>query len=120
MNLSSLIGSLPTTNATLSRRGGGSYANGVYSGGTAVASTIAIIYWPATAREIERLPEGVRTRETIGVASKQRLFAAEETTGTQADIITVDGRDYEVQQVSAYTAQARICHALATRAAVVT
>jgi hypothetical protein len=120
VNLSGLIGSMPTITADLVRRAAGSYTNGVYSGGTAATSSIRIIYWPATPREIERLPEGMRTREVIGIASKEVLRAAEHETGTQADIVAIAGRDYEVQRVSSYSTQADICHALAVRAAVTT
>jgi hypothetical protein len=116
VNLFGIIGSMPTVQATLKRRGAGGYVKGVYSGGTVTTSTIPVVFWPASAREIERLPEGLRTREVIGIAAKIRLMVAEDTTGTQADVLTVEGRDYEIQKASAYISQAGYCHALAVRA----
>ena len=115
MNLTGLIGSLPTTTVLLTRRGTGTYTKGVFSGGSTTTEQIRAIYWPAGPKEIDRLPDGIRTREAIGIASGKALLPADHATNQQADIITIGGASYEVQALDNYVSQAGICKAIATR-----
>lgn len=66
---------------------------------------------PATPRELERLPEGDRDRETITVYSREPLRVGQRPEGTAADVILWQGQRYEVASVEPWPGYVR---ALAT------
>ena len=54
---------------------------------------------PATPRELERLPERDRDRETSTVYSREPLRVGQRPEGTAADVILWQGQRYEVASV---------------------
>lgn len=54
---------------------------------------------PAKERDLERLPEGQRTKGAIRVFSKDAIYTADEGAGRRADRITHAGRHWEVATV---------------------
>lgn len=59
---------------------------------------------PLSGAEILRLAEGDRDTERWKAYSADRLYISDETkTGRQADIVTVDGVDYQVESVQRWT-----------------
>ena len=54
----------------------------------------------ATGRDLERLPEGMRARETIKVFTTEALYTQDET--HKPDVITAVGYDWEVVNVDAW------------------
>lgn len=66
---------------------------------------------PATPRELERLAEGDRDRETITVYSRVPLRVGQRPEGTAADVILWQGQRYEVASVEPWHGYVR---ALAT------
>lgn len=66
---------------------------------------------PATPRELERLPEGDRDRETITVYSREPLRIGQRPENTVADVILWRGQRYEVVNVEPWPG---FVHALAS------
>lgn len=68
------------------------------------SSTLTASVQPATGRDLEQLPEGERHKDGVkAYVAPGSLRTADQHGGTAADLITVDGVDYEVQQVKAYS-----------------
>lgn len=97
MSLASVIDSFKTGDYTLKRPGAVSYVNGLAVAGATSSSTIAAVVTPLTGRELLRLPEGDRDKERLLVLSRSEM----RTTGVggKADLITINGEDYEVSSV---------------------
>lgn len=69
---------------------------------------------PATPKELERLPEGDRHKETVAVFTATALRAGDEETGTAPDWLERHGALYEVTSLDNWTTEG-FCHALAQR-----
>lgn len=52
---------------------------------------------PVTGRDLQRLPEGLRTQEILAVYSMTELYT--QGTSQAPDLISIDGDSYEVQSV---------------------
>lgn len=61
--------------------------------------TVVASVQPASGRSIDRLPEGLRARESKDVWTATRLQPAIPDVGLEGDRITIDGAVYEVQIV---------------------
>lgn len=83
----------------LIRFGPGSYENGRFVAGEQTELEITASVQPASGRDLQRLPEGQSTRETISVWSPAELRTATDAAGASADRIEWQGRVYEVQLV---------------------
>lgn len=79
------------------KRAGGAFVSGRWQAGAAEEIGIDASVQPATAKELERLPEGQRTRETLAVYTTTELRIA--APGQAADRLEHDGVTYEVQSV---------------------
>ena len=85
---------------TLTRAGvGGRDANGDWVEAVSVVSTIQVVAQSLTANERIALPEAVRSKETKKFHTRTALKTVDETTPTDADIITQDGNQWEINQV---------------------
>ncbi len=95
MNLSNVIASLATGTYTVTRWAADSYdTNGVLvKGATSTLSVLACVQ-PLTGRDLQRLPEGRRTREGKAVYTATALRVE-----PVADRISIDGETYEVESV---------------------
>lgn len=81
----------------------GTYTSGRWSGGAIVDEEIRASVQPASGRDLLRLPEGLRTRDTVAILTDADLRTANETAGTKADRIVVSGEEYEVVAVDDWT-----------------
>ena len=90
------------TNVTLKRYAAGAYTNGRWAAGTATESTIIASIQPAKSSELERLPEGLRTKGVREVYTEIPLQTANEKTGVPADRIVWDSEEWEVQVLDAH------------------
>lgn len=62
---------------------------------------------PAGPRELERLPEGERDRETLVIYTRAPLRVGDEGTGTAADIVVYGGARYTVSAVEPWPGYTR-------------
>lgn len=83
-----------STTIVLERRAPGSYTNGEWSKGTATRSVIRAFVQPASGRELQLLPEDLRTQETIRVWTKIKLNITNDP-----DVVIYKNVRYEVQRV---------------------
>lgn len=84
---------------TVTRFAAGTRAKGVYTPGAGTAITRLMAVQPATGKEIDRLPEGARNRETLRCYSSEDLRAPEQGTSTGGDRFTYNGAVFEVVKV---------------------
>lgn len=94
-------------------RPSGSYVAGRWVEGAATILEITASIQPATPKELQRLPEGDRTRDVIAIWTTTELRVGE---GAQADRVSYGGATYEVQAVERWDLGA-YWKALAARAA---
>ncbi len=62
---------------------------------------------PATARELERLPEGERDKETLTIYTRQPLRVGNLANGTAADCVQYNGARYTVAAVETWPGYTR-------------
>jgi hypothetical protein len=85
---------------TLRRVGAGSRgADGRWSDGVAVDTSIAASVQPLGGRELATLPEGERHSDQIKVYTTTEIRTGSQHDGTTADRLVVDGIVYEVRAV---------------------
>jgi hypothetical protein len=70
---------------------------------------------PASGREMDRLPEGLRSRETMNVFTRTELRSAHPSPGTEADRIAIDGAVFEVTSVRRWNRLANFYNATVVR-----
>lgn len=114
-DLSCVVSHLPNQTLTITRTGAGSYTNGVYSGGATSSIVVQAIVWPATHKELQLLPESLRSRASLGIISKDTIRSANDPAGYQGDRFTFDGSIWEIQSVSSWSAQANFYHGIASK-----
>ena len=111
-----LIESLSTGTYTITRRVAGSYVNGIYVPGATSTFTIIAAIVPATGRDLLRLPEGRRSVETRILFTTSTMLVGAQAGTNDADLVTVDGDVWEVQQSEAWKAATGYCRAIIQRA----
>lgn len=74
----------------------GTYVNGVWSEAAGTTETIAATHQPASARDLRDLPEGQRVDAMRAIWSRSELLGADETTGRKADVLVIEGEQWEV------------------------
>lgn len=89
--------------------------NGLYENATSTELVVRACVVPIAGRQLELLPEAWRTREAIQVFSKDELRPVDEEAKTDGDRFTFNGRRYEVQQVSNWSAQGGYWSAVAIK-----
>jgi hypothetical protein len=62
---------------------------------------------------LERLPEGLRTREARQILTRDPLEAGAGL--YMPDVVSIDGLEWQVERVDDYTAMRGICRAIVTR-----
>lgn len=102
MDVPSLIDDFATGTYTLTRRATSGYTGGIANAPTNTTVSISASVQPANGRDLLRLPEGRRTQETQVVFSATELRVGGENLGYDADLITIAGRTWEVQQVQTW------------------
>lgn len=97
--MTDLIDELATESLTVKRYAPGSWDTGRFVRGAESSVTFTASVQQLTPNETEQLPEHKRNKESIKIYTSERLFQADEKTQTPADIVTHDGKEYEVQKV---------------------
>ncbi len=97
MDLSGAINAFTTGTYVVTRRSASAYGT---DGRLVVASTstvsITACVQPLSGRELERLPEGLRTRELKAIYTATELKT--QGSGQDPDLVSIDGDSYEVQR----------------------
>ena len=105
---------------TVRRKAAGAWnqATGLYVEGAESSELWDAVVQPSTPKEIERLPENLRTREAITLFTRDRLLTSDVSQSEKPDLVIWDGRTWEVQISEDWTAQAQYARAVATRVGV--
>lgn len=88
--------------ATLIKQEVGSYVNGVWVESEDSRTTIYVNAQPLKGSELFQLPEAERVREWIKFYTTDTVNTVKTSTGSTADRILFDGKEYEVATVSVY------------------
>jgi hypothetical protein len=112
-DLSHVVSSMGTS-YTLTRSPKATYVNGrLQPGGAPTESTIRAVVAPISGRELERLPEGMDTRELLQAFTVERLYTNSEL--YEPDVLTVADEDYEVQQVEDWSPHGNFFRSIMTK-----
>lgn len=76
----------------------GEYVNGVWVEGKTIELWINASVQPTTAKQMQALPEGRRNKQSFTLIASIPLRTAEQN-GNQADLVAINGSDYEVVAV---------------------
>ena len=76
----------------------GTYIDGRWIEGDLTLNTFTIqtSVQPANGKDLEVLPEGLRTNDIFKIYPKTKLQAVDQHNNQEADIVIWDGKDYEV------------------------
>jgi hypothetical protein len=116
MDLSSVIGSFNQGPLTMTRVAAGGYVSG--SGGDGPSSPVVFdpsVVLPLRGRELEVLPEGLRTRMAVQVFTVDPPQVTSETAGTKGDRFTWGGNTFEVQLLDPWGPMANYHRSVATK-----
>lgn len=83
---------------TVTRFGVSTIADGYVHPGASDTFDSRAAVQPARPNELLLLPEGQRTRGAIRLYSEIEIRTADEVAGTAADVVTWEGKEYEVHQ----------------------
>lgn len=97
--MGSWVNRFGTHTMTLTRRTPGEYVNGRYDRGVSDTSSVIGSVQPLKPNEILMVEEGRRSRAAFKVYTDTELRTANEKEGLDADILTVEGFNFEVHQV---------------------
>lgn len=90
---------------TVTRYATGTYTSGTFVAGATSTFSAVISAQPLTGKDLLNLPEAQRTRNYLKGYSATELFTAQQSSSEKADIVTIDGVDYEVQTVEYWTSE---------------
>lgn len=90
---------LTTRTVVVSRFEAGEWVKGVYEKGAESILEIQASVQPLDPNELLQLPEGRRTHESIKIFTDIELHTANTTTGEQADMLEIDGIQFEIHKV---------------------
>lgn len=80
-----------------------------------VEDTIEAWVQPVSGADLERLPEGRRTKKVIKLYSLDEIFSASTADAEMPDVIVVGSEEYEVENVFDWAADGAYWKALAVR-----
>ncbi len=103
MDVSSLLASFQTGTYTVTRTPIGTVQHGKEVVGTPTTLFIDATVYPATGMELLRLEEGRRSNETMTVITSTLLYVDGAESANEADIVTIGGTDWEVQNRETWT-----------------
>lgn len=84
---------------TVTRKAAGTYTNGTYSpGATTTLSAVGSIQ-PLSGREQLSLPELQRGKEIYKIYTSTELYTVDESSAKKADLVSFQGKVFEVQKV---------------------
>lgn len=99
MDLTGTIRRLGMRSVVVTRRGAPTVTKGRVTPPTPTTYSVNANVQPLSGSELLRLPEGLRTRETVALWTDVDLRTADESAGVLADTVAINGRTYEVELV---------------------
>lgn len=103
MDLSALVLAFATGTYTVTRRGPATtVVHGLLTPATATTLSIVASVSPLTGRDLERLPELRYDSETRALFTVTELSPGGQGATYQADMVTIDGEDWEVVHVETW------------------
>lgn len=102
MDIASLIESFATGTYTVTRTTRAAPVRGREQQGTETTFDITGSSSPATGNDLKKLPEGRRTNETRVVFTATELLLGGEGAANEADTVSIDGQDWEVEHVETW------------------
>lgn len=99
-DLSDVVDSMITDTYALTRRSPSSYVDGRLQPSTNTVLSFSASVQPAMGRDLQRLPEGMRTAEIRAIFTTFPLLT--QGAGQDPDIVAIEGDAYEVQTVEAW------------------
>lgn len=99
MNLTGTIRRLGMRPVVVTRRGAPTTDKGRVTPSEPTTYSLNANVQPLSGRELLRLPEGLRSRETLAMWTDGDLRTADESAGVLADRVAVNGRVYEIELV---------------------
>lgn len=87
---------------TVHRRAAGTFSGGIAVPGATSTLSVLACFWPASGRDLERLPElRYSTEVRMGVCDTALLVGGQGS-ANEADLVTIDGVLWEVQSVGSW------------------
>ncbi len=87
---------------TITRASKGVHVKGKYVKGPGVEISIELNWQTLSGEELLSLPELQRTKRSLKIYSEEEIIGLDKTKKIQADIVTIDCVDYEIQNVKQY------------------
>lgn len=112
-DLSDVIDELANGSFVVTRKGPTTYVGGHRQAPTSSTFEMIALITPASGRTLMRLPEGLRTIETLDIYTKTELFTARAT--GEPDLVTYNGQQYQVQEVDRWQPSGNFFRAIATK-----
>lgn len=114
MGVTSVLTRKATGTYVVTRTPVGTYpSGGLHVPGTPANINVLACVQPLTPRELERLPEGLRSRELRHVWTAAALKVADGV--NVPDLVAIDGASWEVQAVEDWVAFGGLCKAVVAR-----
>lgn len=95
VDLSSVVDALAIGGITRRRRGSPTWSNGRSTAAAATDTAIAGVFHPLTGRDLERLPEGIRSRARYRLITTADVRTVDRSGGLPPDQIVHAGHTYE-------------------------
>jgi hypothetical protein len=113
-NLAATVARFATGTYDVTRADGpGSHVDGVFVPGSTSTVTIRASVQPVSGRELERLPEGLRTRELLSLFTLDALLV--EAPDVRPDIVTIRGETWQVQNVERFAELGNYYHVIVSK-----
>jgi hypothetical protein len=84
---------------TITRKAAGTYTNGTYSPGAITTISAVGSIQPLSGREQLSLSELQRAKEIYKIYTATELFTVDESAGKKADLVSFQGKVFEVQKI---------------------
>jgi hypothetical protein len=113
-NLAATVARFATGTYSVTRAANaGTYVDGVFVPGSTSTLSIAASVQPVSGRELQRLPEGLRTRELLSLFTVDALLV--EAPGVRPDIITIRSETWQVERVERFAELGNYYHVIVSK-----
>ena len=104
LDAGALIDSFKTGDYVVTQRAKGSHLKGRAVAGATSTLTISASVQPANGRDLQRLPEERRSVETRVIYTRTELRVGAQDAAFESDLVAIDGKNWEVQNVQDWPA----------------